>query len=266
MRIPLDPHDAIGLRAANPGPLTLEGTNTWVVGTGDVWVIDPGPELDEHLDAVATEVSVRGQLAGIALTHSHGDHSDGVGRLVELLGDVPVVAADDAIRSGLPRDAAVTGALHGQLEVLGLPGHSRDHVVFTIGSSVAFTGDALFARSSVFITPTPGAMAGYLEGLQRLVKLDLDLIAPGHGPLIENPTERLTEQIEHRLDRERRLVEAIAAGRTTVAEMLETVWSDVPDLLRPAAAVTLTAHLGKLADEGRLPDGVEVPEIPEWVV
>ena len=266
MRIQLDPHDAVGIRAANPGPLTLEGTNTWIVGRGEVWVIDPGPELDEHIEAVADEVSARGRFAGIALTHSHGDHSDALSGLTSRLGPAPVVAADESLQAGGARHPAVAGARHGELEVVELPGHSRDHVVFVIGSTVAFTGDALFANSSVFITPTPGAMAGYLGGLQRLVELDLDVIAPGHGAVIHNPTERLNEQIEHRLDRERRLVEAIEHGRTTVDELLDSVWSDVPEPLRPAAAVTLAAHLGKLADEGRLPEAVEVPEIPEWVV
>ena len=264
-RIELTGHDAVGLRAANPSPLTLEGTNTWIVGTDDVWVIDPGPEIVEHVSAVAAEVGVRGELAGIALTHSHGDHSDAVGALRERMGDVPVVAGADRFRAATDASQALTGATHGQLEVLELPGHAADHIVFVHGH-VAYTGDAVFAESSVFVIPGPGSLAGYIAGLQRLADMDLELIAPGHGPLIKNPTERLREQISHRLEREAKLTAALANGMRSTDQILSVVWDDVPEMLLPAAAVTLAAHLDKLDEEGRLPEGVERPEVPDWAV
>ena len=265
MRIELDSHDAVGIRADNPGPLTLEGTNTWVVGSGEVWVVDPGPDLADHIDAVAAEVQSRGSLAGVALTHSHGDHSDAVGGLLEQLGNVPVVAMHADHRSGVGADEFFGGAAHGPLEILELPGHSSDHVAF-LYRDIAFTGDALFANSSVFVSPGAGSLAGYLSGLQELANRSPVLLAPGHGPLIDDPSERLASQIAHRLDRERRLIEAIASGLREQEELLDVVWSEVPEQLRLAAAVTLYAHLGKLSEDGLLPADIKVPEIPEWVV
>ena len=266
-RIELPGHDAVGLRAANPGPLTLEGTNTWIVGQGDVWVIDPGPEITEHVAAVAAEVSARGELVGIALTHSHGDHSDAVGALLERTGkgEVPVVAGSEEFRAATDPGHALSGAVHGQLEVLELPGHAADHIAFVHGQ-VAYTGDAIFAQSSVFVIPGSGSLAGYLAGLERLAELELELIAPGHGPLIENPTERLREQISHRLEREAKLSAALANGMRGTDEILAIVWDDVPAMLMPAAAVTLAAHLDKLDEDGKLPEGVQRPEVPDWAV
>jgi glyoxylase-like metal-dependent hydrolase (beta-lactamase superfamily II) len=105
-------------------------------------------------------------------------------------------------------------------------------------------------------------MAGYLAGLRRLRDLPLAVLCPGHGPPVEDPAAKLDEYLAHRLDRERRLLAALAAGRRGVEELLDQAWDDVPPELRPAAAVTLRAHLDKLADEGRLPAGVELPDVP----
>jgi glyoxylase-like metal-dependent hydrolase (beta-lactamase superfamily II) len=242
--------------AGNPGPLTLNGTNTWVVGTSGAWVIDPGPDLLEHLEAVASEADRRGGLAGIVLTHGHGDHSDGVATLLAVAGAADVFAA-----------ASGPEALPGNcpLERFALPGHTADHVGFHFGK-VAFTGDALFAESSVFVSPGPGSLAGYLESLELLAGRGPELIAPGHGPVIDDPVRRIGEQVAHRRERERRLLEALAAGSRTPGEILAVVWDDVPELLLPAASVTLAAHLQKLDEEGLLPEGVEMPDIPDWVV
>ena len=145
----------------------------------------------------------------------------------------------------------------GPLEAIATPGHAPDHFAFLAGP-VAFTGDAVLGEGSVFIAPDPGALAGYLRawsaragGPQRL--------CPGHGPVVTGPSAKLDEYLSHRLDRERRLVSALDAGARSVAEMLAAAWSDVPDDLRPAATITLAAHLDKLGDEGRLPSGVERP-------
>ncbi len=257
MRIELpERHGAVGVRAANPGLLTLEGTNSWVVGDEGAWVIDPGPALTDHLDALERELEQRGGMAGIALTHGHADHSEAVPVLIERLGEVPVV------RSG---PGAGGGASQGPLEVLELPGHSADHVAF-VGGGVAYTGDAIFAHSSVYVAPGRGSLSGYLAGLEALAALGPELIAPGHGPLIEDPVPRIRWQIAHRLERERRLIEALDEGSATVPELLAVVWDDVPEQLLPAATVTLAAHLDKLEEEGRSLEGVERPDIPEWVV
>jgi glyoxylase-like metal-dependent hydrolase (beta-lactamase superfamily II) len=146
----------------------------------------------------------------------------------------------------------------GPLSAIPTPGHAPDHVTF-LRDGVALTGDAVLGQGSVFIAPDPGALAGYLDALARLRTLEPKLLLPGHGPVVRDPAAKLDEYISHRLDRERRLLAALAEGRRTVDELLDAAWDDVPAALRPAAAVTLAAHLDKLADEGRLPDGVQRP-------
>jgi glyoxylase-like metal-dependent hydrolase (beta-lactamase superfamily II) len=125
---------------------------------------------------------------------------------------------------------------------------------------VGLTGDAVLGEGSVFIAPDPGALAGYLDALEKLRQRQLRLLCPGHGAPVDDPEAKLTEYIEHRLDRERRLLSGLQAGARSVPEMLAAAWDDVPELLRPAATVTLAAHLDKLADEGRLPRGIERPD------
>jgi glyoxylase-like metal-dependent hydrolase (beta-lactamase superfamily II) len=120
----------------------------------------------------------------------------------------------------------------------------------------------VLGTGSVFVWPDPGALRGYLAALERLRTLDLREIAPGHGPLVADPVTKIDEYIAHRLDRERRLVAALEAGKRTTDELLDDAWSDAPAVLRPAAMVTLAAHLDKLAEEDRLPDGVQRPALP----
>jgi glyoxylase-like metal-dependent hydrolase (beta-lactamase superfamily II) len=148
------------------------------------------------------------------------------------------------------------GVRFGPFEAVFTPGHAPDHFALIAGRA-CFTGDAVLGEGSVFIAPDPGALSGYLDALARLRERELDVLCPGHGPPIWEPRERLAEYIEHRLDRERRLLAALAQGRRSTEEMLDAAWDDVPEILRPAAAVTLAAHLDKLAEEGRLPDGVQ---------
>lgn len=262
-----DPLDALAahgiarLRADNPGPKTLEGTNSWVVDVdGAAWVVDPGPELDDHLDALASAVADRGGLAGIALTHRHGDHADGVAGLLRRCGAATVLSSsgwrpDDA-PAGTTTVAVGDGEAHGPFRVLATPGHARDHVAF-LHRGAGFVGDTVLGRGSVLLVPHEGALAGYLDALARLRAERLRWLLPGHGPVVDDPEAKLDEYVAHRLDRERHLVVALDAGLRSVDELLDAVWDDAPGILRMAAAVTLQAHLDKLADEGRLPDGVE---------
>ncbi len=234
------------LRADNPSLLTMSGTNTWVLGHDPAWVVDPGPALPSHQRALDEAIRERGGLGGILLTHDHIDHSEGVQSLRERF-PAPLAAARG------PADIElVDGARVGPFEAIYAPGHAPDHFAFIAGE-VCFAGDAILGEGSVFIAPDPGALTGYLQALQRLREFDLQLLCPGHGPPIWAPRERLDEYIEHRLERERRLVEALAEGRRSTDELLDAAWSDVPSALRPLAAVSLAAHLDKLGEEGRLP-------------
>ena len=243
------------VRASNPGPFTLEGTNTWLVGRDPCWVVDPGPDLPEHLDAVLAAVSARGGAAGIVLTHDHGDHADGVPGLLALLsGAVPVLAARAAAATQLIAD----GDEAGPFTAIATPGHAPDHLAFRAGGAL-FSGDAVLGRGSVFVAPDPGALRGYLAALDRLLSLDLATIHPGHGPLVSDPGAKLREYRDHRLARERALVAALDSGARSTDDLLDAAWPDAPAILRPAAAVTLAAHLDKLAEEDRLPPDVDRP-------
>jgi glyoxylase-like metal-dependent hydrolase (beta-lactamase superfamily II) len=252
-RIALPEHDVVGLRADNPGPLTLSGTNSWIVGAGPAWLIDPGPALAAHLEALGDELDRRGGLGGIALTHDHPDHAEAVAPLRERFPDAPLAAARGDVEVLL-----VDGARFGALEALALPGHSPDHLVYLAGG-VGFSGDAVLGEGSVFVAADPGALTGYLRGLRRLRDRAPELLCPGHGPVIEDPQAKLGEYLAHRQERERRLVRALDGGARTVDQLLDAAWSEVDPRLRPAAAVTLCAHLDKLSEEHRLPAGVERP-------
>ena len=247
----LERHDVARIRADNPGPFSLDGTNTWVLGRNPAWVIDPGPLLPAHVDAVAAEVASRGGAGGIALTHWHRDHTEAVESLLEAIGPVPVAAS-----AGADTDLA-DGDSFGPLTAYATPGHAQDHLAFVAGA-VCFTGDAVLGVGSVYVAPGPGSLAGYLRALERLRGLDLALLAPGHGPPVADPAAKLDEYLSHRRDRERRLVDALDRGLRSEDELLDDVWDDVPAELRFAAGVTLRAHLGKLEEEGRLPGDVGV--------
>lgn len=249
---PLAEHDIALVRANNPGPFTLSGTNTWIAGRDPCWVIDPGPARDDHVQAIVAEVVSRGGAGGIALTHGHADHTEGVAALVREIG-APVAAMAFAADVRL-----ADGDAFGPLIAVATPGHAPDHLAFLLGGA-CFTGDAVLGEGSVFVAPDPGALRGYLAALARLEALDLDVLCPGHGPVVADPAAKLAHYVSHRLDRERRLVAALADGLRSADELLDRVWDDVPVMLRPAAAVTLAAHLDKLSEEGRLPDGVERP-------
>jgi glyoxylase-like metal-dependent hydrolase (beta-lactamase superfamily II) len=258
-RIELPDRGVVGIRAANPGPFTLTGTNSWIVGRDPAWLIDPGPALPAHVDALAAELERRGGLEAIALTHDHPDHSDAVPAIRERFPAALLAAARGDVDVLLDE-----GSVVGPLVCVRAPGHAPDHVAFVTGD-VAFTGDAVLGEGSVFIYPDPGALAGYLDALTRLRRRGVAVLCPGHGPLVRDAPAKLDEYVGHRLDRERRLIDALAAGKRTVDELLDDVWDDAPPLLRPAAAVTLAAHLDKLEEEGRLPAGVHRPTGFSWL-
>ena len=217
--------------APNPGPMTLEGTNTFVVGDSPAYVIDPGPADEAHVSRVVAAAERRGGLGGVLMTHSHADHSAAASLL-----EAPVIEA-------------------GPFQVVPTPGHADDHVCF-VADRVCFTGDLILGEGSSIVPPDGGSLAAYLESLRRVGELDLELLCPGHGPYLTDPKAKVDEYIEHRLDRERKLVAALEAGERSRARLLDLAWDDVPEELRPAAALAMQAHLEKLEAEGRLPGGL----------
>jgi len=226
-----DHPEIVRILAPNPGPMTLSGTNSYVVGADPAYVVDPGPEDEGHVAALRAEADRRGGLGGILLTHSHADHAAAAPML-----DAPIVEA-------------------GPFQVVPTPGHAEDHVCFVL-DRVCFTGDLILGEGSTFVPPDGGSLAAYLDSLRRVAELDVELFCPGHGPYVTDPATRVREYIDHRLDRERKLLAALERGERSRAKLLDAAWDDVPDEMRPAAAVVMQAHLEKLDAEGRLPDGI----------
>jgi glyoxylase-like metal-dependent hydrolase (beta-lactamase superfamily II) len=223
------------VRAPNPSPLTLSGTNSYVV---DGWIVDPGPAIPSHLEALRAAAQADGGARGIALTHDHADHAEAVPRLETELG-VPVGRYPELGE----------GDAFGPFRVLYVPGHADDHLVF-VADGHAFTGDAVLGEGSVFVS---GRLREYLDGLRRLRALDLSEIHPGHGGEVRDPNAKLDEYLAHRADRERKLLAALEAGASTEDELLDAAWDDAPAEIRPFAAITLRAHMEMLREEGRLP-------------
>jgi glyoxylase-like metal-dependent hydrolase (beta-lactamase superfamily II) len=249
-------HDVALVRADNPGPFTLDGTNTWIAGRDPCWIVDPGPALDAHVAAVVAAAAARGGAGAIVLTHDHGDHSGAADAVRAATGARVAAARWEGADVVLGDGDAV-----GPLRVVATPGHATDHLAFVWGG-VCFTGDAVLAQSSVFVAPDPGALRGYLAALARLRAMDLALLCTGHGPPVDDPAALFDRYLAHRADRERRVVEALGDGLRTVDELLDRVWDDAPASLRLAATATLAAHLGKLDEEGRLPADVQRPPWP----
>ena len=219
--------------APNPGPMTLEGTNTYIYGADPCTVIDPGPDDADHLDAIRVAAEERGGIGLVLLTHSHGDHADGA----EGLGAKVILPTD--------------GEEHGGLRAVATPGHAPDHVCFLTPDRVCFSGDLVLGAGSTFVPPDGGSLAAYMDSLRRMQAEQIELICPGHGPWIEDPAAKLAEYVEHREMRERRLLAALERGERSREALLAEVWDDVPTEVRPAAAMVMQAHLDKLLAEGR---------------
>jgi glyoxylase-like metal-dependent hydrolase (beta-lactamase superfamily II) len=225
--------------APNPGPMTGEGTNTYLYESNPCTVIDPGPDIAEHLDAVRAAAEERGGIGAVLLTHGHGDHADGAKRL--------------PVEPILPGD----GQVHAGLRSLATPGHAADHICLLTADGVCFSGDLVLGEGSTFVPPDGGSLAAYMESLRLLQVQPLGLICPGHGPWVTDPAAKLAEYVEHRQMRERRLLAALDRGERSRAALLAEVWDDVPSELLPAARQVMEAHLEKLAAESRLPAELE---------
>ncbi|HEX2096883.1 MAG TPA: MBL fold metallo-hydrolase, partial [Solirubrobacterales bacterium] len=163
--------------APNPGPMTGEGTNTYLYGEGPCVVIDPGPDDAGHLDAVWEAAEERGGIGVVLLTHSHGDHVDGAERLAEK-------AAAGAAARWPPVVLPADGEEHGGLRAVATPGHAADHVCFLSGDGVCFSGDLVLGEGSTFVPPDGGSLAAYMASLRLMQTEETELICPGHGPWV----------------------------------------------------------------------------------
>ena len=247
------------LVAPNPGLMTGPGTNTYLVGEAGLAVIDPGPSIDRHVRAIIDHAA--GRLRWVLVTHTHVDHSPAARALAdatgaELLGRPapPGRHQDGSFRpERVLDDGDVLQAQGIDLEALHTPGHASNHLCYRhAGLGWLFTGDHIIDGSTVVIDPPDGNMQDYLRSLERLERMDLRAIAPGHGDLIERPREAIARLIAHRLEREAKVVRVLAAhpGRT-LAELVRVAYREVDRSLHPVAERSLLAHLEKLEAESR---------------
>ncbi len=251
--------------APNPGVMTGPGTNTYLVGFEEIAVIDPGPDDESHLDAVAACGAER--IRWILVTHTHPDHSPGAAGLRDRLSPSVLVLGFDA-RDGFDPDAdigeghVVDGAEF-QLRALHTPGHASNHLCYLLEEErLLFSGDHIMNGSTVVVAPLDGDMAAYLESLQRLRSFSPAAIAPGHGDLITDPAAAIDGYVAHRLAREAAVADALVrAGASTVDELVPVAYADIDEARYPIARLSLWAHLRKLAGDGRAvstdPDDVE---------
>lgn len=241
--------------APNPGPMTLDGTNTWVLGdhrSGRWVVVDPGPADETHLRTVLAEC--RGSIQEIVLSHHHADHSAGVARLAELA-DCPVRAAAPQFRSG------GAGLVDGQvitvgdvgLVALATPGHTADSFSFLLvedGVVRLLSGDTVLGRGTTVIAEPDGHLGAYLSTLDRLVQVvrdrDVVQILPGHGPVIDDPLARLEAYRRHRMERLEQVRAALVAGARTAAQVVDVVYAGIDPAVRPAAEQSVRAQLKHL--------------------
>lgn len=235
--------------APNPGPMTLEGTNTWIVGADPAIVIDPGPDDPGHLEAVRAEA---GRVAVILLTHRHPDHAPGAASLARATG-APVHAwRPEPTESPLAAGQEFTAGDGTVLRAVHTPGHTPDHVVFFApGARALFTGDAVLGRGTSVIDPPEGDLGAYLRSLDAMIALHPRTLYPGHGPAVWAAVDKLEEYRRHREERERQVLEAIADRPRTPEEIVPIVYADYPPEVMQLAARSVLAHLVKLEREGR---------------
>jgi len=245
--------------APNPGPLTLDGTNTWVLsapGSGQALVVDPGPDDAGHLAAVLAAVAeCQARVVAVLLTHGHPDHSDGARRLAELAGPgVGVRSLDPAHRLGsqglADGDVVVAGDL--ELRVVATPGHSSDSLSFLLpAASALLTGDTVLGRGTTVVAHPDGRLADYLGSLRTVEGLcergDVTMVLPGHGPVLDRPLEVVRHYLRHRAERLDQVAAAVAAGARTPQEVVQRVYAEVDRVLWPAAELSVRAQLDYLA-------------------
>lgn len=233
--------------APNPSLMTGPGTNTWVVSSeGEAIVIDPGPEIAGHLDAILEALQGLSPRA-VLVTHSHPDHAPAANGLASSLG---VPAMGPAPGPGFRPDRLVADGdmvEFGGSAVMAMatPGHTPDSTSYRVGDAL-FTGDHIMGGSTVIVED----MAEYMASLRALQGIGVTRIYPGHGPVIEDPEALIAEYISHREERERQIRAAVENGAATVGEVVAAVYRDVDPGLHPAAALSVAAHLRKLAGEG----------------
>lgn len=257
--------------AKNPGPFTFHGTNTYIVGTRDLAVIDPGPDDPDHVAALIAAIGGR-RVAAILVTHTHRDHSPAARALQAATG--ATVYGEGPHRPARPLELGEINPLDASgdhdfrpdvvltdgdlvagegwsLEALATPGHTPNHLCFALREEeTIFTGDHVMAWSTSIVAPPDGLMADYMASLARLIDRPERLLLPAHGAGIADPTEFLEALVRHRLGREKAVLDRLAAGDETIPEMVRVVYAEVDRALHGAAALSMLAHVEDLVGRG----------------
>ena len=248
------------VRADNAGPLTLDGTCSYLVGHASLVLIDPGPSDPGHLSRLAEAAGDR-PVEAVLLTHAHADHSGLAMAAAREFGSPILASAETLDRTGLDGCALVDGQRTSPssditLVSLSTPGHSADHVTFLSEEERwLFTGDLVLGVGSSAILYPDGSVSACLASLSRLHALRPSRLLPGHGPPVDDAMGRLAEYRAHRLERERQILQAIESGLESVTEIRAAVYDPLPAGLEWAAEASIAAHLAALANRGH-----EVPE------
>ena len=263
--------------ADNPGPFTFKGTGVYIVGDRDVAVIDPGPDMPAHVDALKRALDGE-RVTHILVTHTHNDHSPAAKPLKEWSGaatysygphgsgkaEEGVIVEEGGDMAFMPdvrvKDGDVISGNGFTFECVYTPGHTSNHMCFALREEKAlFTGDHVMGWSTTVVTPPDGDMAAYMASLRKLLARDDAVLYPTHGAPIRDPKPFLQAYIDHRLEREAQIVACLRDGIETIPEMVARMYADTDKRLYPAAARSVLAHLIQMVNEGRVivgPNGI----------
>lgn len=237
------------LTAPNPGPFTLDGTKTYLLGEDAV--LDPGPDDEAHIGKILDLVP---GLKTILVTHRHGDHAPAALALKERCGAsiwAPAGAFDDGAIDKVLEDGETIEVGDMSLEVIATPGHTAEHVCFLSDTGELFTGDTVLGQGTTAIFAPDGNMRDYVESLKKLFARKPTRIYPGHGPVRHDAEALLDEYIYHRLSREEQVIEQLATGPKTTAQLREAIYPGLEASLHSAAEAQMTAHLAWLKEKGQ---------------
>lgn len=245
--------------ASNAGYMTLEGTHQYLLGQEDITVIDVALAAQQNIDGILAQAEAMGgkKIEKILLTHIHSDHSGGALALKRRSGAKLGICR---LRAGYVggedftyADGDIIPYDGGELRVVHTPGHESGHCCFhETEKQILFTGDHILGRGTTVIPPPDGDMSMYLLSLKKLLDLEIRILLPGHGPQIEDPYGKIREYIDHRLMRERDIVQLLKEGCDTIASLADTIYTDLPAPLRSVGQLSVQAHLLKLIRDGRV--------------
>jgi glyoxylase-like metal-dependent hydrolase (beta-lactamase superfamily II) len=238
------------ITAPTPGAFTLSGTRTYLLG--ETAVIDPGPDIDSHVEAIRAAMP---KLCTILITHRHGDHAPAAVPLKRLTGArilAPHGVLDDDVVDQRISDGETVAIENETLEVIATPGHTSEHVCFLTFAGDLFTGDTVLGEGTTAIFPPDGSMREYIASLRKLLTHNPKRIFPAHGPMREDAPTLIEQYIAHRLEREQQVLNSIAKGAISAAAMRQRIYPDLDPRLHGAAEIQINAHLAKLIEEGRI--------------